>query len=194
MPSASRTINNKLETVNQKQKFQVSSFKFQVKSGFTLIELLIVITIIGILAGIALVSYGGAQERARDSKRKQELDSIKKALELAKQDTHGAYYYPKCDTDTWCLLTNDSTDYNLAPDYIKAVPKDPKFNDGYYYMPAIADGSGTCSGTDCGSYFLIACLENSNDTNKDPPSSYSFFCWAPFPGPKGPASYTVTPN
>ncbi|OGE07316.1 hypothetical protein A2615_00525, partial [Candidatus Curtissbacteria bacterium RIFOXYD1_FULL_41_36] len=52
------------------------------RRGFTLIELLVVITIIGILAAIAIVSYGGTQERARDSRRKSDLDAIKKALEL----------------------------------------------------------------------------------------------------------------
>ncbi len=164
MPRASRTINNKLETVNQKQKFQVSSFKFQVKSGFTLIELLIVITIIGILAGMALASYGGTQERARDSRRKQELDSIKKALELAKQDTPGAYYYPSCvtyDASGGCALTDTATNPSLtsgSTPYMNSVPLDPKTPVGYNYTPTPANCNGTCT-----NYSLKACLENSKD-------------------------------
>ena len=38
------------------------------KKGFTLIELLVVIAIIGILASIVLVSFPGAQRKARDSR------------------------------------------------------------------------------------------------------------------------------
>jgi prepilin-type N-terminal cleavage/methylation domain-containing protein len=60
-----------------------------------LIELLVVITIIGILATLALVSFGFAQGKARDSRRKADLDSLKKSLELAKQDTPGNTYYPE---------------------------------------------------------------------------------------------------
>ena len=36
-------------------------------SGFTLIEILIVVFIIGIIAGITLVTYNGVQARARNS-------------------------------------------------------------------------------------------------------------------------------
>ena len=38
------------------------------KQGFTLIELLVVIAIIGILASIVLVTFPGAQDKARDSR------------------------------------------------------------------------------------------------------------------------------
>lgn len=40
----------------------------RLKRGFTLIELLVVIAIIGILASIVLVSFPGAQKKARDSR------------------------------------------------------------------------------------------------------------------------------
>lgn len=129
------------------------------KHGFTLIELLVVITIIGILAGLTLASYGGTQERARDSKRKQELDAIKKSLELAKQDTPGAYYYPGCNP---CTNGVSSTAPALAPTYIQPIPKDPKTNSDYLYQPKNKAGA-PCT-TDCTTYTLIACLENGNDT------------------------------
>lgn len=54
--------------------------------GFTLIELLVVIAIIALMIGIALPNFVGARERARDSKKKQELQQVKNALRLYYND------------------------------------------------------------------------------------------------------------
>jgi len=59
--------------------------KNQVKSnalhkGFTIVELLIVIVIIGILSALVLNTISGVQKEARDTARKTDLVSIKKAL------------------------------------------------------------------------------------------------------------------
>ena len=149
--------------------------------GFTLIELLVVITIIGILAGIALVSYGGAQERSRDSRRKQDLKTIKDALSLAKQDTPGEYTYPSCDDTSTCPVISDTnTNPHLAPTYIKSVPKDPKTGSSYFdyrYYPL--DSTGVmchASGSPCVKFKLITCLENKNDPQKDPNDSAHILC------------------
>lgn len=50
--------------------------------GFSLIELLIVISVFGILAGFLLSNLSDARMRARDSRAKSELNSIKQALSL----------------------------------------------------------------------------------------------------------------
>jgi prepilin-type N-terminal cleavage/methylation domain-containing protein len=69
------------------------------QEAFTLIELLVVISIIGVLASIVLVAVGEARERARDARRLQETNQIRKALEM--------YYskyerYPNISGDACC--------------------------------------------------------------------------------------------
>ena len=51
-------------------------------SGFTIVELLIVVVVIAILAAISIAGYNGIQARSRDGQRKQDIATIKKALEL----------------------------------------------------------------------------------------------------------------
>lgn len=55
---------------------------FKRVKGFTLIELLIVIAIIAILATIVTVSYAGAQKKARDNRRRADVQSISSALQV----------------------------------------------------------------------------------------------------------------
>jgi prepilin-type N-terminal cleavage/methylation domain-containing protein len=47
------------------------------RPAFTLIELLITIAIIGVLTGLASVSYAGIQKRSRDAQRKNDLSLVK---------------------------------------------------------------------------------------------------------------------
>ncbi len=161
-------------TVNSPKKsvHRELSTVYRRSTGFTLIELLIVITILGILAGITLASYGNAQAKSRDSRRKTDLDAIKKALELKKQDSTGAYYYP-----------NTANDATLAPSYIQKVPTDPKTAVAYIYAPTPANCTTTSI---CTTYTLTACLENGND-----PQGVTDATNCPTPPNK---AYTVTPN
>lgn len=152
----SRTINGQLSMVRK-------------ASGFTLIELLIVISIIGILASLTVASFANAQAKGRDTRRKADLDALKKALELARQDTPGAYYYPATTTP-------------LAPTYIKTLPTDPKTQTNYTYTPSPASCAGNCT-----TYSLVACLENTSDPAKDTAQNDAA-C------PDSPVSYTITPN
>ncbi|KKR50176.1 MAG: hypothetical protein UT84_C0014G0024 [Candidatus Curtissbacteria bacterium GW2011_GWA1_40_16] len=123
------------------------------RKGFTLIELLVVISIIGILAAFIVASFTSAQQKARDSRRKADLDALKKALELNKSDTTGAKFYP-------AHAGGNTIPSSLAPTYIKSIPKDPKIATlNYYYATGNPQG---CS-TNCASYRLYAKLENNLD-------------------------------
>jgi len=134
------------------------------KRGFTLIELLIVMSIIGILAGMLLASYGGAQAKARDSRRKSDLAQVKRALELVKSDcTSGAFYPYK--TSYAALKT-----YLEPPNnYMNPAPLDPQnvAPQVYAYWSANTTGSSTpCPGPTLGSanYSLSVSLERTTDT------------------------------
>jgi prepilin-type N-terminal cleavage/methylation domain-containing protein len=60
--------------------------------GFTIVELLIVIIVIGILAAITIVSYGGVSQRANNSKASANSDSVQKIAENFYSENG---YYPQ---------------------------------------------------------------------------------------------------
>src|SRR3989338_3081065 len=66
--------------------------RFLSSLGFTMIELLVAATILAVISGIALVSFSSANVRARDGKRKGDMEQARSALELYRSDIG---YYPK---------------------------------------------------------------------------------------------------
>jgi len=112
------------------------------QGGFTIIELLVVIVIIGILVALLLPNLFTAQQRARDTERKNDLSTIQTQLET---------YY------------NDNSEYpaNIyeggLDGYVDEVPTDPQGDEEYGYETV--DGTG---GT-VQQYTLVATLENEND-------------------------------
>ena len=88
------------------------------KKGFTLIELMITITIIAVLATVGLVVFSTVQKNARASKRIQDLDSIKKALENYKLSTGGYPVQATFDCVGAAIVA-------LAPAHMPAIPADP---------------------------------------------------------------------
>lgn len=77
--------------------------------GFSLIELIVVVTIIGILAGIALINVNTAQRKAREAALRDNLFQMRKAIDNFYADKQR---YP--------------SDLNeLVPNYIRKIPSDP---------------------------------------------------------------------
>jgi general secretion pathway protein G len=135
------------------------------KKGFTLVELLIVISILGILVTIGLVSFRTAQARGRDTARKSDLKQIAAALELYNADYNK---YPdaangiilSCPSPntpcTWGALDRSFTDNKTV--YMKVVPKDPSKGFSYFYRTVAVDGISNLG------FQLFASLENTQDT------------------------------
>ena len=92
------------------------------KTGFTLFELLVSISIIAILTAVAVVSFGGINRRARDTRRAADLEKIRLALEAIKQ-VGGTYPV----TSNIGILTGPTTIY------LQQLPRDPKTGGTYPY-------------------------------------------------------------
>jgi len=91
------------------------------KNGFTLFETLVVISIIVLITAAVMVNFSGISQKARDGRRKSDLEKIRTALEMYRQVVG---VYPSTGTDM--------TPTGLVPDYIQALPTDPKA--GYLYV------------------------------------------------------------
>jgi general secretion pathway protein G len=119
--------------------------------GFTLIELLVVLGILGILAAALLVTINPVAQlqKGNDARRKSDLESTQRALELYYQDNGS--YPPSSSSYT---ITNSGISVNWGSSwqpYIATLPKDPSSTDAYvYYSPPSSNGQ---------SYYLYASLQ-----------------------------------
>lgn len=112
------------------------------QKGFTLVELLIVIVVIGILAALVVVAYGGITAQAHKAKRLADVNSIQKALELYRQDNG---YYPANGTDNWGGPLNSAGMENALGTYLRGgIPREPSGDPSkaYQYVRGTADNYG----------------------------------------------------
>lgn len=116
------------------------------KKGFTLVELMVVISIIAILSTIGLTVYTQTQKAARDSKKKGDIQEIRKALEQ---------FYAATSSYPTTIGPSNIDNPTYFPE--GNVPKDPAGN-SYSYS------QGTCSGAV--KYVICSTkLENGNGNN-----------------------------
>ena len=120
--------------------------------AFTLIELLVVIAVLAGFLALLVPNYMEVRKKSRDVRRKSDIRSIQKALELYKQ-SQAQPLYPAALTSCAALTFG-------GVDFMKVVPKDPlgscsAAGNSYFYLPS----------SDFYTYTLSACLENTNDTD-----------------------------
>jgi general secretion pathway protein G len=126
----------------------------KLNKGFTLLELLTVMAILTVLAGIIFGNFTNALMKSRDSKRKQDLDYVSKALEVYYSENN---VYPSPDPIltggmNWAQAFQDT---NAVPKvYMQKLPADPAASNGYNYVYQ----------SDSTFYKLYSCLENNQDS------------------------------
>ena len=123
--------------------------------GFTLIEMLVVISIIGILASLLLVSFTTSQRQARDTQRKSDLKQYSAALEAFANSTGGLY--PSYTTTQSLTQSSNSVCTAIG---LSGCPYDP-ISDSSHIYKFVSNGTG--SGSNATTYVLWSHLEASQN-------------------------------
>ena len=106
-------------------------------TGFTIVELLIVIVVIAVLAAIVIVAYNGIQNRANDSRRLTDIESIGKAIEAYKV-VNGVYppVTAANQDSSWyetSYVTGSFLNSITTAGTVNKIPVDPVNNSTYFY-------------------------------------------------------------
>lgn len=97
--------------------------------GFTLIELMVVVAVIGVLAAMLVPTVSGLTSKARDARRKSDIESIATALEMFR-DKYARYPTPGEAGTNACggwrgSNTNDFMQILITEGFLKKYPADP---------------------------------------------------------------------
>lgn len=129
------------------------SKKINSQKGFTLIELLVVATIMIVLTTIGLVSYQQSSRNGRNAKRKSDLESVRQALTLYRNDNN---LYP--------VGSNFDTMLGIIADYVSfGEVADPKFDgtaDDYTYDSATGATFDLCATLELKTGTQAYCISN----------------------------------
>ncbi len=121
---------------------------WQEQAGFSLLELIVAMAIIAIVAGALWGNFFTSLAKGRDSRRKQDLELVGRALELYYADFRA---YPTTMPSWGSIFSNPN---NLSVIYMQKLPNDPSYPNATYCYTSDATGSY---------YKLYANLENRQD-------------------------------
>ena len=145
------------------------------KQAFTLIELLVVISIIAILAGIALPVFSTVQEKGQQTKALSNVKQIALACRIFATDNNGAYpsYTIAANKPTSTPVTDSNTAFaQLFPDYLTneqifwepkagygATPPDNRYDNP---APATSSYQYTLVANECSFAYVLGLSDSSN--------------------------------
>ena len=135
------------------------------ESGFTLIELVVVISIIGILASIVIVSYGSWKQSTITSQLKSDLNGVAAAMENYRNFNNG---YPTTvpssfNPSSGVTLTRGSTDGGVTYCVDAVNSQFPSLN--YFISSSKGAQLGTCTIITCPSGFISVPGSSTYSTN-----------------------------
>ena len=152
--------------------------------GFTIVELLIVIVVIAILASVSVAAYSGVQQRARDTRRVSDMNTLVKALEMYKVQTGS---YPAASTTNtivgWEVSSKNPDQFLSAlktSGLIISVPVDPvnssttNINGFLYRYYRYNAGTNGCDASR-GAYYVLV-VGDAESTSGQLDSSPGFSC------------------
>lgn len=129
------------------------------QKGFSLIELLAVVSILSILSALIFGTYLTTLARTRDARRKEDLQSVRRALEIYYSEYE---VYPTAAAGSglgWGAEFNNGDTQKFRV-YMKLLPKDPLSSQDQNYAYTSPDSQ---------TFRLYTCLENEQDPDKITP-------------------------
>lgn len=129
--------NNKMIRLPHLRQAQVRN---DARRGFTLFELLVSISIIAILVALATTSYSAAQKKARDARRMQDMELVRKAAEQ----------YYMLNNSSYSTVCTSGTIWKVGTQTVlESFPIDPKSpTTNYAISSCVAGGYCICATTE----------------------------------------------